>query len=129
MDCGGLLPHVWNFRRPAVLQHAVLLRLLQERILLVINWLTCPRPSTANGLWWLAASRLEFPSACRITTCRSSTTTTRTHSTGDKLAHMPKTFYGKWIVVACCLTFGISVGLPYYNMPFFYDYYKNAFHW
>ncbi len=42
---------------------------------------------------------------------------------------MPKSFYGKWIVVACCLTFGISVGLPYYNMPFFYDYYKNAFHW
>ncbi len=42
---------------------------------------------------------------------------------------MPKSFYGKWIVVASCLTFGISVGLPYYNMPFFYDYYKNAFHW
>ncbi len=42
---------------------------------------------------------------------------------------MSKNFYGKWIVVACCLTFGISVGLPYYNMPFFYDYYKNTFHW
>jgi MFS family permease len=42
---------------------------------------------------------------------------------------MPKSFYGRWIVVACLLTFGISVGLPYYNMPFFYDYYKNAFHW
>jgi len=27
------------------------------------------------------------------------------------------------------LTFGISVGLPYYNMPFFYDYYKNTFNW
>ncbi len=47
----------------------------------------------------------------------------------DKLAQMPKSFYGRWIVLACCLTFGISVGLPYYNMPFFYDYYKNAFHW
>ena len=42
---------------------------------------------------------------------------------------MVKSFYGKWIVLASCLTFGISVGLPYYNMPFFYDYYKNAFHW
>jgi MFS family permease len=42
---------------------------------------------------------------------------------------MPKSFYGRWIVLASCLTFGISVGLPYYNMPFFYDYYKNAFHW
>jgi len=42
---------------------------------------------------------------------------------------MSKNFYGKWIVLASCLTFGISVGLPYYNMPFFYDYYKNTFHW
>ncbi len=42
---------------------------------------------------------------------------------------MPRSFYGRWIVVAACLTFGISVGLPYYNMPFFYDYYRNAFHW
>ncbi|HVY92713.1 MAG TPA: MFS transporter [Bryobacteraceae bacterium] len=42
---------------------------------------------------------------------------------------MSKNFYGKWIVVACCLTFGISTGLPYYNMPFFYDSYKNTFHW
>ena len=42
---------------------------------------------------------------------------------------MPKSFYGRWIVAAAFLTFGISVGLPYYNMPFFYDYYKNAFHW
>ena len=38
-------------------------------------------------------------------------------------------FYGKWIIAAALLTFGISVGLPYYNMPFFYDYYKNAFNW
>jgi MFS family permease len=38
-------------------------------------------------------------------------------------------FYGKWIIAAALITFGISVGLPYYNMPFFYDYYKNAFHW
>jgi MFS family permease len=42
---------------------------------------------------------------------------------------MSKNFYGRWIVLASCLTFGISVGLPYYNMPFFYDYYKNTFHW
>lgn len=48
---------------------------------------------------------------------------------GDKLALMSKSFYGRWIVLASCLTFGISVGLPYYNMPFFYDYYRNAFHW
>jgi MFS family permease len=39
------------------------------------------------------------------------------------------TFYGKWIIAAAFLTFGIAVGLPYYNMPFFYDYYKKAFNW
>jgi MFS family permease len=42
---------------------------------------------------------------------------------------MTRGFYGKWIIAAALITFGISVGLPYYNMPFFYDYYKNAFHW
>ena len=38
-------------------------------------------------------------------------------------------FYGWWIAVASFFTFGISVGLPYYNIPFFYDYFQNAFGW
>ncbi len=42
---------------------------------------------------------------------------------------MLKRFYGWWITAAAVFTFGISVGLPYYNMPFFYDYYKKAFGW
>ena len=42
---------------------------------------------------------------------------------------MNNRFYGWWITFASVFTFGIAVGLPYYNMPFFYDYYKNAFHW
>ena len=42
---------------------------------------------------------------------------------------MRRTFYGRWIIAAALLTFGISVGLPYYNMPFFYDYYRSTFHW
>lgn len=42
---------------------------------------------------------------------------------------MKKTFYGWWVIAAAFVTFGISVGLPYYNMPFFYDYYKKAFGW
>ena len=42
---------------------------------------------------------------------------------------MQKSFYGRWIIAAAFLTFGISVGLPYYNMPFFYDYYQKAFDW
>lgn len=42
---------------------------------------------------------------------------------------MRKEFYGKWIIAAAFITFGIAVGLPYYNMPFFYDYYRNTFGW
>jgi MFS family permease len=42
---------------------------------------------------------------------------------------MIKRFYGWWITAAAVFTFGISVGLPYYNMPFFYDYYKKTFGW
>src|SRR5215472_10963574 len=37
-----------------------------------------------------------------------------------------KTFYGWWVTAAAIYTFGISVGIPYYNMPFFYDYYKKT---
>lgn len=36
---------------------------------------------------------------------------------------MTKRFYGSWIILATFITFGLAVGLPYYNMPFFYDYY------
>lgn len=42
---------------------------------------------------------------------------------------MKKAFYGWWIVAATCLTFGLAVGLPYYNAPFFYDYYAKSFEW
>ena len=38
-------------------------------------------------------------------------------------------FYG-WVVAATAfITFGIAVGIPYYNLPFFYDYFQKAFHW
>src|SRR5581483_10331419 len=38
-------------------------------------------------------------------------------------------FYGWWIVATSFITFGIAVGVPYYNIPFFYDYFQKAFHW
>ena len=41
----------------------------------------------------------------------------------------PKGFFGWWIVAFAFLTFGIAVGIPYYGMPFFYDYYEKTFHW
>ena len=41
----------------------------------------------------------------------------------------PKTFFGWWIAAFAFLTFGIAVGIPYYGMPFFYDYFEKTFHW
>jgi len=38
-------------------------------------------------------------------------------------------FYGWRITAAAFLTFGLSVGIPYYNIPFFYDYFHRAFGW
>ena len=38
-------------------------------------------------------------------------------------------FYGWWIVATAFVTFGIAVGIPYYNIPFFYDYFQKNYHW
>jgi MFS family permease len=38
-------------------------------------------------------------------------------------------FYGWFVVITAFMTFGLSVGIPYYNMPFFYDYFQKSFHW
>jgi MFS family permease len=38
-------------------------------------------------------------------------------------------FYGWWIVAAACFTFGLSTGVPYYNISFFYDYFARDFNW
>jgi MFS family permease len=40
-----------------------------------------------------------------------------------------KTFYGWWVTAAAFITFGLSVGLPYYNIGFFYDYFQREFNW
>ena len=40
-----------------------------------------------------------------------------------------KGFYGWWVTAAMFVTFGLSVGLPYYNVPFFYDYFQKSFGW
>lgn len=33
-------------------------------------------------------------------------------------------FYGWWVAAASFFTLGVGVGLPYYGMPFFYDYFE-----
>ncbi|MBM3784186.1 MAG: MFS transporter [Acidobacteria bacterium] len=40
-----------------------------------------------------------------------------------------KGFYGWWISAAAFFTFGLAVGIPYYGMGFYYDYYQKAFGW
>ncbi len=45
------------------------------------------------------------------------------------LVDKKRRFYGWWIVAATVVTFGIAVGVPYYNTPFFYDYFQRTYHW
>ena len=42
---------------------------------------------------------------------------------------MAKKFYGWWITAAAFITFGLSVGIPYYNKDFFNDYFQREFGW
>jgi sugar phosphate permease len=42
---------------------------------------------------------------------------------------MRKSFYGWWIVASCFLTFGVSTGFPYYNIAFFFDYFRDNHGW
>ncbi len=42
---------------------------------------------------------------------------------------MRKLFYGWIITAAAFFTFGLSTGIPYYNIGFFYDYFERTFGW
>lgn len=42
---------------------------------------------------------------------------------------MSRRFYGWWVTAAAFVTFGLSVGIPYYNIGFFYDYFQREFGW
>jgi MFS family permease len=42
---------------------------------------------------------------------------------------LARKFYGWRIVATCVITFGLAVGIPYYNLPFFYDYFQKNYHW
>src|SRR3982751_2610552 len=46
----------------------------------------------------------------------------------DKAISAPR-FYGWRIVATAFITLGIALGIPYYNLPFFYDYFQKAFDW
>jgi MFS family permease len=38
-------------------------------------------------------------------------------------------FRGPWIIAGCFLTFGVASGFPYYNIAFFFDYFRNDHGW
>jgi MFS family permease len=42
---------------------------------------------------------------------------------------MPQRFHGPRITAAAFITFGLAVGIPYYNIGFFYDYFAREFGW
>ena len=42
---------------------------------------------------------------------------------------MTRKFYGWWVTAAAFVTFGLAVGVPYYNIGFFYDYFQREFGW
>lgn len=42
---------------------------------------------------------------------------------------MQRKFFGWWITAAAVVTFGLAVGVPYYNIGFFYDYFQREFQW
>src|SRR5262249_36294746 len=42
---------------------------------------------------------------------------------------MARKFFGWWITAATFITFRLSVGIPYYSIGFFYDYFQRAFGW
>ena len=41
----------------------------------------------------------------------------------------PKRFRGPWIIAGCFVTFGIASGYPYYNIAFFFDYFRTDHGW
>ena len=40
-----------------------------------------------------------------------------------------KAFFGPWIIASCFVTFGLSTGVPYYNIAFFFDYFRDSHGW
>ena len=40
-----------------------------------------------------------------------------------------RSFRGPWIIAGCFFTFGVASGFPYYNISFFFDYFRNDHGW
>jgi len=45
------------------------------------------------------------------------------------MTHSSPRFRGPWIIAGCFFTFGVASGFPYYNIAFFFDYFRNDHGW
>jgi MFS family permease len=45
------------------------------------------------------------------------------------MARASRPFRGPWIIAGCFLTFGVASGFPYYNIAFFFDYFRTDHGW
>ena len=45
------------------------------------------------------------------------------------MTRVSRPFRGPWIIAGCFLTFGIASGFPYYNIAFFFDYFRTDHGW
>ena len=47
------------------------------------------------------------------------------------MASIPESrpFRGPWIIAGCFVTFGVASGFPYYNIAFFFDYFRTDHGW
>ena len=45
------------------------------------------------------------------------------------MANASRPFRGPWIIAGCFLTFGVASGFPYYNIAFFFDYFRTDHGW
>jgi MFS family permease len=63
---------------------------------------------TLRHVWWIVQAPQTYPQTMTP-------------------AHRP--FRGPWIIAGCFVTFGVASGFPYYNIAFFFDYFRNDFGW
>ena len=50
-------------------------------------------------------------------------------ASAERMTPAQRPFRGPWIIAGCFVTFGVASGFPYYNIAFFFDYFRNDFGW
>ena len=78
---------------------------------------------------WHMVTEISAP----VHTCLDIKTCLADSERARKLMHAmtpaSRPFRGPWIIAGCFLTFGVASGFPYYNIAFFFDYFRNDHGW